>query len=183
MSSYVIAAPEALTVASGNLTGTGEALKGAAAAAAPSTTGIVAAAGDEVSAAISNLFGSYAQEFQTLTAQATLFHSHFERAVSAAAATYAAAEAANASAVQTLAQQAESLGIFSPVERLLGHPLFGTGATGDGGHWRRSARHDHHRRRGHHHQHRPGHRWRQRPGQQRGHRGEGGVLVPADTAW
>jgi PE family len=133
MSSYVIAAPEAPTVASGNVTGVGEAIRGAAAAAAPSTTGIVAAAGDEVSAAISNLFGRYAHEFQSLTAQATLFHSQFERAVSAAAGAYAAAEAANASVVQTFEQQAESPGVFSPVERLLGHRSFSTGGTGTAG--------------------------------------------------
>ncbi|MGA7052097.1 MAG: PE family protein, partial [Mycobacterium sp.] len=68
MSSYVIAATEALAVASGDLTGIREAIGAASAAAAPSTTGIVAAAGDEVSAAIAGLFGSYAQEFQTLSA-------------------------------------------------------------------------------------------------------------------
>ena len=51
-SSYVVVEPEALAAASGDLTGIEEAIKGAAAAAAPSTTGIPAAAGDEVSAAI-----------------------------------------------------------------------------------------------------------------------------------
>ena len=133
MSSYVIAAPEAFAVASGDLTGIGEAIKGAATAAAPSTTGIVAAAGDEVSAAIANLFGGYAQEFQTLTARATLFQAQFVRALGAAGAAYAAAEAANVSPLQTLEQQAESLGVFSPIERLIGHPLFGNGAVGAAG--------------------------------------------------
>ncbi len=133
MSSYVIAAPEAFAVAWGDLTGIGEAIKGTAAAAAPSTTGIVAAAGDEVSAAIANLFGSYAQEFQTLTARATLFQAQFARALNAAGAAYAAAEAANVSPLQTLEQQAESLGVFSPIERLVGHPLFGNGAPGAAG--------------------------------------------------
>jgi PE family len=139
--SYVITAPEALAVASGDLTGIGEAVKGAADAAAPSTTGIVVAAADEVSEAIASLFGSCAHEFQTLSAQATQFHAQFVRALSAAGAAYAAAEAANASPLQRLEQQAESLGVFSPIERLTGHPLFGngaaapagTGATGSGG--------------------------------------------------
>ncbi|MEG7364430.1 PE family protein, partial [Pseudomonas citronellolis] len=67
MSSYVIAAPEAFALASGELTSIREAIEGAAAAAAPSTTGIAAAAADEVSAAIANFFGSYAGELQTLT--------------------------------------------------------------------------------------------------------------------
>ncbi len=124
MSSYVIAAPEALAAASADLTGIGEAIKGAAAAAAPSTTGILAAAGDEVSAAIASLFGSYAQEFQTLTAQTTAFQAQFERALSAGAGAYAAAEAANVSPLRALLQQAENL---------IGRPLFGgAGATGTG---------------------------------------------------
>jgi hypothetical protein len=124
MSSYVIAAPEALAVASGDLTGIGEAIRAASAAAAPSTTGIVAAAGDEVSAAIASVFGSYAEEFQTLSAQTTLFQGQFVRALSAAAATYAAAEAANVSPLQALVQQAESLRLFAPIEGLIGRPLF-----------------------------------------------------------
>jgi hypothetical protein len=132
MSSYVMAAPEAFAVASGDLTGLEEAIEGTAAAAAPSTTVIVAAAGDDVSEAIASLFGGYGQEFQTLTARATLFQGQFVRALSAAAAAYAAAETANVSPLQTLERQAESLGVFSPIERLLGHPLFGNG-TGTAG--------------------------------------------------
>ncbi|WP_239987980.1 PE family protein [Mycobacterium kansasii] len=126
MPSYVIAAPEAIAVASGDLTGIGEAIKGAAAAAAPSTTGIIAAAGDEVSAAIASLFGSYAQEFQQLTVQTSRFHAEFVRALAAAGAAYAAAEAANISPLRALLQTAERLGIFAPVERLIGRPLFGS---------------------------------------------------------
>lgn len=129
MSSYVIAAPEAFAEASGDLTGIGEAVKAATTAAAPSTTAIVAAAGDEVSAAIASVFGGYAQEFQTLSAQATLSHAQFVRALTAAGAAYAAAEAANLSPLQTLKQEAQSLG-GSLVARLTGHPLLGDGAAG-----------------------------------------------------
>ncbi|EUA02342.1 PE family protein [Mycobacterium kansasii 732] len=68
------------------MTGIEAAIKGAAAAAAPPTTGIVAAAGDEVSAAIAGLFGRYAQEFEALSTQTTLFHAEFVRALSAAGA-------------------------------------------------------------------------------------------------
>ncbi|MHA7653634.1 PE domain-containing protein [Mycobacterium sp. ML4] len=130
MSSYVIAAPEALALASGDLAGIREAIEGAAAAAAPSTTGIAAAAADEVSAAIANFFGSYADELQALTARTTTqFHSAFERAVSAAGAAYAAAEAANASPLQSLLQQAESL-LPAPIRQLLPAPLVnGTGVA------------------------------------------------------
>ncbi|EUA21524.1 PE family protein [Mycobacterium kansasii 662] len=96
MSSYVIAAPDAIATASGNLTGIEEAIRKAAAAASSSTTRIAVAAADEVSTAIATLFGGYAQEFQTLVARTTLFHNEFSRALSAAGAAYAAAEAANA---------------------------------------------------------------------------------------
>jgi len=132
MSTYVIAAPVAFAEASEDLSGIAEAIKGAAAGAAPSTTGVVAAAGDEISAAIANVFGSCANEFQTLTARTMLVQAQFVRALGAAGAAYAAAEAANAAPLQTLEQRAESLGLFAPVERLLGHPLFGN-ATGAGG--------------------------------------------------
>ncbi|BBX75517.1 PE family protein [Mycobacterium shinjukuense] len=109
-----------------------EAIEAATAAAAPSTTGVVAAAGDEVWAAIAGLFGSYAQEFQTLTAQATLFHDQFVRALRAAGAAYAAAEAANVSPLRSLLSPAESPGILPPLERLLGRPLLVSGAAGTG---------------------------------------------------
>lgn len=95
MSSYVIAAPEAIAAAAAELTEIRTAINEAAAAAAPSTTGIVSAAADEVSDAIARFFGSYGQELQALTAQTTQFQSQFERALGEAGAAYAAAEAAN----------------------------------------------------------------------------------------
>ena len=60
MSSFLIAVPEALATASADLSGIGQAIREATAAAAPSTTGIVPAALDEVSGlAVTRLFGSY----------------------------------------------------------------------------------------------------------------------------
>ena len=97
MSTFLIAAPEALAAASADLTGIGETIREATASAAPATTGIVAAAADEVSGAIAQLFGSYAQEYQALGAQAALFQEQFVQALSAGAGSYAAAEAANGS--------------------------------------------------------------------------------------
>ncbi len=82
MSSYLIAAPEALASASADLSGIGEAIRDATSAAAPSTTGIVPPALDEVSAAISRLFGGYGQQFQALSAQSALFHSEFVQSLS-----------------------------------------------------------------------------------------------------
>ena len=70
MSSYLIAAPEALATASADLSGIGEAIREATTAAAPSTTGIVPAAADEVSAAIGRLFGTFGEDFHALSAQA-----------------------------------------------------------------------------------------------------------------
>jgi len=67
MSSYLIAAPEALATASADLSGIGETVRQATAAAAPSTTGIAAAAADEVSAQIAALFGMHAQQYQALS--------------------------------------------------------------------------------------------------------------------
>jgi PE family len=131
MSSFVIAAPEAIAAVSGDLTGIGDAIKGAASEAAPSTTAIVAAAGDEVSAAITNLFGNYAHEFQALTARATQFHSDFGHALSAAGAKYAADEGTNVSLlVRGLQQQFFDKGFFSPFIYFTGKPLFGKEAVG-----------------------------------------------------
>ncbi len=132
MSSYVIAAPEALAVAAGDLAGIREAIKAATAAATPSTTGIAAAAGDEVSAAIASLFGSFAEDFHALTAETTLFHAQFVGTLSAAVAAYAGAEFRN---VSLLVQGLQQLfffdqGIFSPFTYLTGQPLFGKGAVG-----------------------------------------------------
>jgi hypothetical protein len=131
MSSYVIAEPEAVALASEDLTGIGETIKGATAAAAPSTTELVAAAQDEVSAAIANVFGGYAEEFQTLTAHAAQFHAQFGHALSTAGAGYAAAEASNVSLlVKGLQQQFFDQGFFSPFIYLTGQPLFGKAAVG-----------------------------------------------------
>ncbi|OBJ57033.1 PE family protein [Mycobacterium sp. 1423905.2] len=123
MSSYLIAAPNALTMASGDLTAIREAITDAAAAAVHPTTGIVAAAADEVSTAIAKLFGGYAEEFQTLTAQTARLHAEFVRALDAAAQAYAAAEAANA---QTVGQQVARLGLLPPVGLSFGGPGLAT---------------------------------------------------------
>ena len=130
MSSFVVASPEVLTTASSDLTGIGSAIRSAHAAAASSTTSVVAAAQDEVSAAISKLFGGYAQEYQALSAQAMLFHQQFVQSLTAGAGMYAAAEAANVDPLTALVGAAQSFGVFSPVELLTGRPLFGNGANG-----------------------------------------------------
>src|ERR1700761_5932300 len=97
MSSFLIAAPEVLASASSDLSGIGEAIREATAAAGPSTTGIAAPALDEVSTAITKLFGTYGQEFQALSAQTAQFHAQFTQLLSSGGTAYAAAEAAGAS--------------------------------------------------------------------------------------
>jgi len=104
--SFVSAVPDVLTSASGDLTGIGSAIRVANAAASGSTTQVVAAAQDEVSAAISGLFGSYAQDYQAVIGQATLFHEQFAQALSTGGGLYAATESANASPLQTPAAEA-----------------------------------------------------------------------------
>ena len=84
MSTYLITAPEALTTASQDLTRIGSSLTAAQSAAAPSTTAVVAAAGDEVSAAIASLFSGHGQGFQALGAQAARLHSQFVQALDGA---------------------------------------------------------------------------------------------------
>jgi hypothetical protein len=71
--SYVIAAPEVMAAAASDLTGIGSTLGAAHTAAAAQTTGILAAAEDEVSKAIAALFSAHGQGFHALGAQAAAF--------------------------------------------------------------------------------------------------------------
>ena len=136
MSSYVLATSGALATASADLAGIGRTIGAAYGAAAPSTMSVAAAAQDEVSAAIARLFATYAQEQQTLSAQAEAFHAGFVHALDSAGAAYSAAEAANTSPLQSALDA-----VNGPVQALTGRPLIGDGANattpggngGDGG--------------------------------------------------
>lgn len=108
--SFVFAVPEMVAATASDLASLGAALSEATAAAAIPTTQVLAAAADEVSAAIAELFGAHGQEFQALSAQASAFHDRFVRALSAAAGWYVDAEAANAALVDTAATGASELG-------------------------------------------------------------------------
>ena len=94
--SFVVATPEALAAASRNLTGIGAAITKAHAAAAAPTTSVVAAARDEVSAAIAELFGSHGQAYQAVAGRAAAFHDEFVANLGATGTSYAATDAANA---------------------------------------------------------------------------------------
>lgn len=95
--SYVIAVPDLLQGAVDNLAGIRAALTEAAATVAGPTTGIAAAAQDEISTAIASMFGGFGAEFQTVHAQAQAFHTQFVASLTAGAQAYASAEAANGS--------------------------------------------------------------------------------------
>ncbi|MGO8936335.1 MAG: PE-PPE domain-containing protein [Mycobacterium sp.] len=91
--------PQFVETAAANVAEIRSAIGAAKAAAAGPTTGLAAAAQDEVSAATAKLFGAYAQEYQSVLTQAGAFHEEFAAALASAGNAYAAAEAANASAI------------------------------------------------------------------------------------
>ncbi len=130
--SYVIAAPEFVMTAAADLAGVGSSLSEANTAATASTTSVITAAGDEVSAAIAAVFSDYGHRFQALSAGAAALHSQFVQALKASAGSYVSAEAANVAAfaagpAQTLEKDVLGL-INAPFQALTGRPLIGTGA-------------------------------------------------------
>src|SRR5271156_2833748 len=139
--SFVIAAPEAVASAASNLASIGSTIGEANAAAVAPTIGVVAAAEDEVSAAIASLFSSYAQRYRALSAQAAAVHTLLVQTLKAAAGAYPSTEAANVAqillgAVQQIQQQTQpeqqillSM-VNAPTDYLLGRPLIGNGANG-----------------------------------------------------
>ena len=118
--SYVFAAPELLTSSANSLAGLASSLTQANAAAAGSTTNIILAAQDEVSAAISALFSQHGLGYQQLASQAAAFQDSFVQTLTGGAGKYSVAEAANAAPLD-------------PFEALTGRPLFGNGANGAAG--------------------------------------------------
>jgi PE family len=126
--SFVIAAPEFVTAAASDVANIGSTISAANAAAASPTTAVIPAAADEVSAAITSLFNAHAQGFQAFSAQAAAFHDQFVQLMNAGAGQYAAAEAANASPLQTVQQDLLNV-VNAPTEALLGRPLIGNAPT------------------------------------------------------
>jgi PE-PPE domain/PE family len=97
--SYLVAAPELLASTAANVESIGSAIGTAGANAAGPTTGVLAAAQDEISATVANLFGTYGRQYQALIAQAAAFNNQFTQALAAAGNTYTQAEATNAAVV------------------------------------------------------------------------------------
>ncbi|WP_082277319.1 PE family protein, partial [Mycobacterium ostraviense] len=121
--SFVIAAPGALLAAANDLAGIRSAISAANLAAAPPTTGVLAAGADEVSTGIAGIFGAHALSYQAVSAQTAAFHDQFVRALTAGGGAYASAEAANV-------QQNLLNAVNAPVQALVGRPLIGDGADG-----------------------------------------------------
>lgn len=66
----------------------------AAASLSSPSTGVVAAAADEVSAALAAIFGAHGEMYQALSSQAAAFHAQFIQALDAASGQYASTESA-----------------------------------------------------------------------------------------
>jgi len=130
--SFVIAEPDFVNAAAGQLAGIRSSIGAAAEAAAAPTTGIAQAAADEISVAISRLFGAYGQEFQAVNSQAAAFHAEFVRLLNGSAAAYLSADIVNAE--QALLGGAVGFPTAAPTDPLGGllGGLLGGGATGGG---------------------------------------------------
>jgi len=119
--SLLLAVPEELAAAASDVAGIGSTLRMANAAAAAPTTGVLAAAADEVSTQVAALFSQHAQGYQQLSARAAAFHQQFVQAMTTSASSYMAAESG---AAQTLVNA-----INGPAQAVLAHSLIGTGAS------------------------------------------------------
>jgi hypothetical protein len=112
--SFVIAAPELITTAATDLGNIGSTLSEANAAAATQTAGVLAAAEDEVSAAIAAIFSALGQGYQALSAQAAAFHSQFVATLASSLSSYQTAEAASVNALRSAVTDAQLFYSHSP---------------------------------------------------------------------
>lgn len=97
--SFLTTQPEELAAAAGKLETIGSAMVAQnAAAAAPTTTGVIPAAADEISVLQAPLFTAYGTLYQQVSAEAAAVYDLFVKTLGVSAGTYAATEAANSSA-------------------------------------------------------------------------------------
>ncbi|WP_191497953.1 PE family protein, partial [Mycobacterium simulans] len=125
--SFVFAAPEALADAAAGLSAINSALNAGTAAALPATTGVIAAAQDEVSLAIAALFAQHAGDYQAVARQVAAVGDQFMRNLTGAGAAYAVAEAAAAPSLQAFGEDLLAVANAQAMA-LLGRPLIGNGA-------------------------------------------------------
>jgi len=110
--SFVVATPDMVATAAQNLASIHSTLSEASATIAAPTTGVVAAAQDEVSASVAQMFGAFGQEYQEISAQTQALHQQFVNLLNSGAAAYAATEAA--------IQQTLAAAVNAPAKTLLG---------------------------------------------------------------
>lgn len=127
--SLLVATPDLLVSAATDLGSVGSALNEAHAAATVSTKALAAAGADEVSASVASVFAGHGRQFHALSARANAFHQEFVRALSSGAASYLAAEAADAAPLQAVATSALTA-INAPTKALFGRPLIGNATNG-----------------------------------------------------
>lgn len=114
--SYMIAVPDMLSSAAGDLASIGSSINASTRAAAAATTRLLPAAADEVSAHIAALFSGHGEGYQAIARQMAAFHDQFTLALTSSAGAYASAEATN------VEQQVLGL-INAPTQALWGRPL------------------------------------------------------------
>ncbi len=119
--SFVFVVPQAVETAAAELAGIGSTISTANAAAAAPTTGMLAAAADEVSQEIAALFSEHGRDYQQVSAELAALHEQLVKNLTASAGVYATAEV---NAVQTLANA-----LSAPAEEVLGHSPVGGGAN------------------------------------------------------
>lgn len=96
---YLSAQPQIIATAVSDLEEIGSAISGAGALAAAPTSNLLAAAADEVSAAVARFFGAYGAQGQTALSQLAAFHDEFSRILAAAGFAYTETEVTNAATV------------------------------------------------------------------------------------
>jgi PE family len=94
--SFLTTQPDLLLAAAGQLEAIGSAVTAANSMASFAITGVIPAAADEVSAVTAAAFAGYGQQYQAISAEASMIHEQFVRALGLSADSYADTEAANA---------------------------------------------------------------------------------------
>jgi hypothetical protein len=97
--SFLMAQPEVLEAAAGELHGINTAVRDGSSAAETPTTMLVPAAADLVSIVTAAQFSSHAKRFQLISAQAAAVREQLATTLGISAGSYAATESANTSAV------------------------------------------------------------------------------------
>ncbi|MEE6180030.1 PE family protein [Mycobacterium sp. 050134] len=121
--SFVVAVPDEVQAAAQNLANLREAIAEASSSIAGPTTGVVAAAQDQVSAAVAAMFGTFGQEYQVLNVQAQAFHDQFVGLLNAGAGAYLGTDVANA-------QQSLVNAVSAPVQGIFGQAGAAAAANG-----------------------------------------------------